>query len=718
MLRNVLKRLASFASAAARPAPSAIDAADRLISQGRQAEDAGKLSEACDRYREAVAHAPRHAAAHLNLGVGLEAAGDADGALKCYEAVLAIDPGNAYASYNLGKLYFVKRALPQAERHLRAALERKPEFPEAQVVLANLLDARGDAAGAAAAFEIAIRQRAEDFGTWLHYGRVLLKLERKAEAESALKRAVALDPASVDAHGMLSELYQSRGDFAAAARHLEAVVKQRPDWADAFFSYAHALMRVHRLDEAEAALARVIALEPGRESAHLARMDILQRGGRIGEMLELCRALRARAPERSEFETCELFALNFLDSISAEELFARHKAFGERLEKAVAPRFIPFSNERHPDRRLRIGYVAGEFYYHPTGRFLVPLIERHDRSKFEVVCYSVGVIANATTDQLKAAADIWREAKAMKEIELADLVHRDRIDILIDLSGHSGISRLPVFALQPAPVQATWLGYLNTTGLTRIQYRISDANCDPPGLSDRLHTEELVRLPHCQWCYRPFVIADVALAAPNETNGFMTFGSFTQIAKLMGRTLSLWARILQQMPDSRLVIAGVPEGRIRGELLEALAGDGVHSSRVTLSPFVQGQAYFRSFDHVDIALDTSPYSGGTTTCDALWMGVPVLTMPGSRTTSRSATSILRTVRLEDWIAASPEDYVRRAVQFASERETIAGLRRSLRERMRASPLMQEARFARDMEQAYRAMWHKWCSGVQPEREIP
>jgi predicted O-linked N-acetylglucosamine transferase (SPINDLY family) len=245
--------------------------------------------------------------------------------------------------------------------------------------------------------------------------------------------------------------------------------------------------------------------------------------------------------------------------------------------------------------------------------------------------------------------------------------------------------------------------------LTRIQYRISDHNCDPPGLTDRLHTEELVRLPHSQWCYRPFVTVDVPGTA-HETNGFVTFGSFAQIAKLTPRMLSLWARILQNAPDSRLAIAGVPEGRIRPELLEALARDGVDSSRVTLAPFVQGQAYFRSFDRVDIALDTSPYSGGTTTCDALWMGVPVLTMPGLRPTSRSATSILATMGLTDWIATSPEDYVRRAVQFASERETIVGLRRSLRERMHASPLMQEARFARDMEQAYRAMWRRWCSG--------
>lgn len=659
---------------------------------------------ACERYRQAIALAPKHPAAHLNLGIGLEAMRDLAGALRCYEAALAVDPGNAYANYNLGKLHFQGRAFPLAERHLRAALERKADFAEAQLVLASVLEARGDLAGAVAAFEAATRLRPEDFGAWFRYAVSLLKLGRDADAESALQRALLLDPASADAHGTLADLYQSRGDFAAAARHLAKVIEQRPDWTDALFQYAHALMRLYRFDEAGSALVRASTLEPDRERYYLAQVDLLQRGGRIQEALELCRSRRERAPE---YESTELFTLNFVDTVSAEEVFARHKAFGERLEKAVAQRFLPLRNDKDPDRRLRIGYVSGEFYLHPVARFMIPLIEQHDPSRFAVHCYSVGPIADSFTRRIQAAAGVWRDTKTMKDSELADLVHHDRIDILVDLSGHSGLTRLAAFAERPAPVQVTWLGNLNTTGLTRVHYRISDAVCDPPGLTERLHTEELMRLPHSQWCYRPFVAIDVERTSSRGT-GF-TFGSFTQISKLSAPTRSLWARILREVPDSRLLVVGVPEGRLREELQHALAGDGVDRSRIELLPFMSLQDYMRAFNEVDIALDPAPYSGGTTTCDALWMGVPVLTLPGVRPASRSAASILTALGLEDWIAASADDYVRRAARFVSG-GTARALRRTLRERMRVSPLMQEARFARDIEQAYRTMWHRWCAG--------
>lgn len=705
MLRTLLRRLVSASPASA---STAHDAADRVIAEGRRAESAGDLTLACERYRAAVTLAPRYPAAHLNLGACLEVAGDGDGALRAYEAVLAIDPGNAYANYNLGKLHFTRQSLLQAERYLREALVRRPHFPEAFTVLANLLDERGDAAGAAAAFDAAIAQGAQDFGTWFQHGLVLIKLNRKAEAESALTRALTLDPANVEARGTLSGLYLERGDFAAAVPHLEAALQQRPDWPDGLNDYALALAHLHRFDEAWDALARAIALAPEREDLYLGQLSVLERGGRIGETLELCRARRARAPERRDYESVELFALNFIDDLPAEEVFHRHQAFGARLERDVAPRFMPFGNERDPGRRLRVGYVSGEFYLHPVARFMIPQLERHDRSQFEMYCYSVGILpADSFTRQVAQRSDVWREAKAMKDAELADLVHRDRIDILVDLSGHSGVSRLGVFAQQPAPVQATWLGNLNTTGLTRIQYRITDRVCDPPGLTERLHTEELVRLPQSQWCYRPYVAMD----APLERANGVTFGSFTQYPKLTVQMRSLWARILRDVPGSRLRMAGIPQGRIRDELLQAFERDGVDSSRVTLLPFMSLRDYLAAFAEVDIALDTSPYSGGTTTCDALWMGVPVLTLPGARPASRSAASILTAIGLPEWIAVSPDDYVRRAVQFASQRDTIIQLRGSLRERMRASPLMQEARFARDLEHLYRTLWRRWCDAA-------
>lgn len=710
MLKALLQRLIPPAAGRFESTDAAAREADRLISEGRREEDAGNVREACKRYGDAVSLAPHYPAAHLNLGVGLEAAGDTDGALRCYEAVLALEPDNPFANYNIGKLWFTRNQFQDAERHLRAALERKPDFPQASLVLANVLGAAGDVAGAVGLFEKAVQLSPDDFGAWFGYGTALLKLERDAEAETVLQRAASLDPENADVRAALASLCEARGDFSATAQHLEAALKQRPDWPDGLFSYAHALTRLHRFDDAGAALLRLAALEPEGKRAHQARLDVLHRGGRVAEALELYRTRRASAADPGACDSSELFSLNFVDGVSPRELFELHRAFGERLEKTLAPRFASVEADRDAGRRLRIGYVAGEFYLHPTARFLIPLLERHDRFEVEVYCYSVGVIADSVTRLVEANADVWREVKGLSDHELADLVNRDRIDILIDLSGHSGLSRLGMFAQQPAPVQATWLGYPNTTGLTRIQYRITDRYCDPPGLTEALYTETLARLPGSQWCYRPFVNVEVARAAPLEREGTVTFGSFTQFAKLTPSTRSLWARILRETPGSRLVIAGVPEGRIREELVEAFAGERVESSRIRCLPFMSPRDYLTAFGGVDIVLDTFPYGGGTTTFDALWMAVPVLTLPGVRSASRHAASILTTMGLTDWIAASPEDYVRRAVQFASDRETIARLRRSLRDRMAASPLMDETRVTRDLEQLYRTLWRRWCVG--------
>jgi predicted O-linked N-acetylglucosamine transferase (SPINDLY family) len=304
------------------------------------------------------------------------------------------------------------------------------------------------------------------------------------------------------------------------------------------------------------------------------------------------------------------------------------------------------------------------------------------------------------------ASDTWRPAAGMSDAQLADTIHADAIDILVDLAGHSGEPQLRVFAQKPAPIQCTWLGYLNTTGLTRIDYRITDAHADP---SDGQHTEKLARLPHSQWCYRPFMQSVAAASPPMRRAGFVTFGSFNQVLKLSQTSRKLWAQILSRVPGSKLAVLGVPSGRAHDSLLADFAKAGIGAERVQVVPYVSLQDYFAWYNQVDIALDTTPYSGGTTTCDALWMGVPVLTAPGERPSSRSAASILTTAGMGDWIASSAEDYVHRAVEFAGDAQLLANLRVTLRARMQASPLMDEAGFARELETVYRQMWRRYCA---------
>ena len=747
MISKILKLLGADKAPATAPQPASptggFEGADLLVADGNRAEEVGDLLRACECYRKAVALAPEYAKAHLNLGIGLEAIGNLEQARQAYDTALRLDPADVYANYNLGRQLFSRKALGEAEPLLRRAIDGNPDFVDARVVLSRLLEDRGELDGAAAELERALRVRPDYFGALCNYADVLMKLKRTDDAVSALRRAVVIQPRnyeanfklgyllvdkeqpaeaeqlflaalrsnpnSLDARALLVNLYFSQGNLAKAVTEAEAALKLRPDWLDLLFDYGLILKRLARPLEAQAVFRRMIEIDRTYVRAYQMLGAVLVSQCRVDEALEVFSEGRRNCADAFDLESPEMFALNCKDDISVDDLFARHADYGRRLEQLYPARFEPFDNTRDPGRRLRIGYVSGDFQDHVVPLFLLPLLEERDRSAFEVVCYSTGDTTDRMTHRVRGLADVWHNAARMSADKIADLIHQDRIDILVDLAGHSGVPNLRVFAQRPAPVQATWVGYLNTTGLTRIQYRISDPHCDPPGLTDRYHTERLFRLPHSQWCYRPFAGVDCEREAAFEHNGHVTFGSFNQTVKITPTVRKLWGDILTQVPDARLLVVGVVDERAREDLYRDLENAGVDRSRVTMLPYVPIEEYYRSFGRVDIALDTMPFSGGTTTCDAVWMGTPVVTAPGVRSWSRSAASILTTLGLQDWIAESPEDYVRRAVQFGRNPSTIAGLRRTLRSRMLESPLMDKRVFARDMEAAYRQMWQTWCS---------
>jgi predicted O-linked N-acetylglucosamine transferase (SPINDLY family) len=504
---------------------------------------------------------------------------------------------------------------------------------------------------------------------------------------------------TAEALALRYQAHFARGEYAQAAEALEAVLEVRPDWTDARFNLGGVLIELGRLPEAEVAYRRVIEQDPQRLMPYRMLGHVLHRQGRIADLLEVLAAARRRHPADFELESFELLALLFAEEPSPQALAARHRDFGARLERAVRP--MPSAPPLPSGQRLRVGYVSGDFCHHPVAQFVRPLLERHDRSAFEVFCYSVGTKADAFTRRLAALSDVWRDAAKLTDDQLAAAIRADGIEVLVDLSGHSGASRLGVFARQPARVQLAWLGYLHTTGLTRIQFRICDPYTDPEG-SEALHTERLLRLPHCQWCYQPLVEPGAPGPRPLERNGFVTFGSFNQVAKLSSTSRRLWAEILRALPSARLLMLGIPEGVARQRLYEDFARGGIDGSRLTVLGHLPVAEYFGRIAATDIALDTSPYSGGTTTCDTLWMGVPVVTLAGERSAGRSAASILHTLGLGEWISRSPEEYVALALGAAREPARWSTLRAGLRERMRASPLADETAFARDMEAAYRA----------------
>jgi predicted O-linked N-acetylglucosamine transferase (SPINDLY family) len=598
--------------------------------------------------------------------------------------------------------------LAGACRRYRMAAALAPGYPPALLNLGAALELAGDTAAAARAYEALLALQAADPYANYNLGRLRHTAGAQEEAERLLRAALQARPDFADAQLVLANVQDARGDPAAATASVAAVLALRPDLVGAWYNYGELLWKQSRYDEAEAALRRALEIEPHFVPAWHLLGSMLRGTSRLEEALEALARARQLEPGRFDLESLELLILTLGDQLSAEALFERHRAFGRRLEASVPARTAPYTQSREPGRRLRVGYVSCDFYRHPVSWFLLPLLERHDRAGFESILYSTGDKVDEVTGQMKAAADGWREARAMSDEALAQAIGRDAIDVLVDLTGHTGALRLGVFARRPAPVQFTWLGYLHSTGLTRIGYRLTDARADPPGPSERLHTESLVRLPHCLWCYRPPHAAAHAAEAPWRRNGYVTFGSFNHAPKLTASSRRIWAEILRQLPQARLLLVGVPDGRAREDLLRDFAAAGVPAARLTIRPRVSFGEYLEQFDAVDIALDSMPYGGGTTTFDTLWMGVPVLTLAGERPVSRSAASILGALDLQDWVAGTPAEYVRFALAHAGATQRLAALRGSLRQRLRASPLMDEARFARDVEAAYRQAWRAWC----------
>jgi len=481
-----------------------------------------------------------------------------------------------------------------------------------------------------------------------------------------------------------------------------------PQPALAHLEQARLLQDKGRLDEALAQARRAAQLDPaGADFALLAALCSALGFGE--EALDASRRAVQADPTSVHARSRQLFYANFAESARVEQVFEAHREFGRMLEAAVPASYEGrWRGDRDPGRRLRLGFVSADFHHHPVAMFLIPLLQRLDRGGFEVYAYSGAAQADEATRLLRAASTAWVDVSALPSADLARRVHQDAIDILIDLSGHSGTPRLSAFAQKPAPVQMTWLGYLNTTGLRRIDYRLCDERTDPPA-TQRFHTERLLPFSASQWCYRPFLKVEDARAAPCAINGRITFGSFNNARKISDAMCRRWARLLGACPGSRLLLADISSATRRAAIQAAFDAEGVAPERIQFEPRADLAGYYGLYSRVDISLDTYPYGGGTTTLDSLWMGVPVVTAAGDLPVSRSASSILALLGLDGWVAESIDGYVDCALRNAADPAAVQRLRASLRQRLLASPLMDEQRFATDFQQAMRAAWTRHCA---------
>ena len=473
-----------------------------------------------------------------------------------------------------------------------------------------------------------------------------------------------------------------------------------------------ALVDIGRLGEAKRCFERALVLDPSFAHAHVGLADVLALMGHASEGVGEYRQAMRLAPEREDTYRRLAFALNYDTSATRAEIYAAHVAYAALQQKAH-PCAIRHDNDPDPRRRLRVGYVSGSVRDHADAYFLEPLLAAHDHARFEIFLYSLlaSSMEDAVTRRLRDYVDHWRRVGHFLPQAQARRIVRDQVDILVDLGGYTGGGSMAVFALKPAPVQVTWLGYLNTTGLSTIDYRITDAVVDPPGESDRYYSERLLRIRAPFLCYRPPEVAPPPVEPPFGSAGHVTFGCFNDLGKFSPELLRVWGRLLEAVPRSRLVIKSqaMRDPPTVADLEGRLIAAGIAKERFDLLAWrVHTQHHLQRYGLVDVALDTFPFAGVTTTCEALWMGVPVVTLMGDRHAGRVGATLLEAVGLEDLVTGTPDAYVKAAASLAGDPHRLVCLRRTLRQRMQASRLCDAGDFARSIERTYRQIWRRWC----------
>lgn len=544
-------------------------------------------------------------------------------------------------------------------------------------------------------------------------GVALRQCGRLADAIARLRTAVKLDPSFFDAQTNLGSALLDAGDHDGALACYAKALELAPRAAAAHNNLGNLYRELRRPTEAIAAYRAALALDPKHAWAHANLGNMLRDLGDADGAIAEFRASIALAPNRAEVWSNLLLTLNGSDRATAAEIAAEHRAFGAHFARLLPP-LPPRAEPAVAPSRLRVGYVSADFRRHAVATFFEPLLDAHDRSRFEVFCYYNQPRGDEVTERIRRRAEHFVPVSGLNDRQLAERIRHDGIDILVDLTGHTAGNRLPAFFHKPAPVQLTWLGYLGGTGVPAMDYRITDRHATPEGALDAQGIEPPWRLPRTQWCYRPYEEAPAVGPLPAASAGHVTFACLNSPGKTSPATLAAWSAILRALPDSRLLLLASPDAARGDALRQRFAQDGIDAARIELVARMPVAGYLALYNRADIGLDTFPFTGGTTTCDAAWMGVPVVTLPADRPFAGSGATILSNLGLPDLIATTSEGYVRVAVSLASNLDRLADLRAGLRERMRASPLGDAAGFARDFEEALTTIWAQRRDGGGPK----
>ncbi|MCH9670026.1 MAG: tetratricopeptide repeat protein [Gammaproteobacteria bacterium] len=695
-----------------------------------------------------------HGLAEVLVDIEQEGVGGADEALALYQRLVELEPRDAQAHFQLGNMHANRQRHEAAIAAFRAALNIDAALPEAHHNLAVAIqscaldDENTDAreAGLIEAkqhYERALGLREDYLDAHFNFGQLYEALGRPAEARPHYERALDLFPEFLLARRSLGQLLLNNGEAHEAYKHFDHIAQSVPEEASAHYDLGVTLERLERPDDAALCYERALRCDPRHAASQSNLGTLCVRGGELERGAQMLEAALAAGPE--QFETwsnlgavrqmqadleaatsCYDNALrvhrdaieprqnrlslsNYRADISAKEVFDLHTEFGQRISALRASNVdvrIGSSGARESGRTLRIGYVSPDFRTHSVAFFIEPILRAHDRGRFEVYGFANVRNPDATTERLRSLATRWFDISAMSDAEVAALIASNEIDILVDLAGHSIDNRLAVFADKPAPVQVTYLGYPNTTGLPQMDYRLVDNVTDPSPTADVLCTEEVVRLPDVFITYQAPAAQAPATSADADEQPF-TFVSFNELLKMNRQVVEAWARILREAPQSRLLLKGTALGdeATCARIVQRFAEFGVSEDRLWLLGRTESLAdHLALYGHAHLALDTFPYNGTTTTCEALWMGVPVLTWEGDRHAARVSASLLKAIGAQELVQADLEDYIAAAVRFAQQPSDLIDLRADLRGRMERSSLMDAQTFTHNLERAYETMW--------------
>jgi protein O-GlcNAc transferase len=688
------------------------DFVDAHVSLGMALGELGEHREAISSYRRAAESRPASAELHHTLGRVMMESGQAEEAIASFDTALALNPEYAQAHHRRGIALQGLARFDEAIFSYRRAVKIHPGLMDAHSDLASALKELGHLDEAIACYGHALKINPASTETHYNLGLVFTEQGKLEQATACHQRALEIRPDYAPAHNSLGAVLGQLGQYEKALEHFQRAIKSEPGNADGHLNLGITLATISQSKAAVASFQSALEIRPDHADTHVGLANALKDLGQFESALSSVRRALELDPDCALAHNNLLFIHNYLADQPAALLLADARRFGEMAAR-LAPPYTKWPNPPDAERRLRVGFVSGDLRDHPVGYFLegvLAALSSQASGRIELFAYSNHSDDDKTSRRLQAHCTGWHVVQRLSDEAFARRVRDDGIDILIDLSGHTAHNRLPVFARKPAPVQATWLGYFATTGVAAIDYLIADLWTLPPE-QEAHFSEQIWRLPETRLCFTP-PGADVAVGPlPTLANGYVTFGCFNNLSKMNDAVVALWAQVLDAVPGSRLFLKyqQLSDASVRQSTRERFAAHGIAPDRLIFEGHVPRANYLAAYQRVDIALDPFPFPGGTTTVEALWMGVPVLTLADERFLSRQGVGLLMNAGLPEWVAIDPQDYVVRAARHAGDLHVLASLRNGLRRQVLASPIFDAPRFASHFEDALRDMWRIWCA---------